>query len=69
MITEEQEKAATRILNTLERQSFAAWYQSGRFDHYLRVEVEHGKPGHISKREILQDITKKFSITPEGKIE
>lgn len=67
MITEEQEKVATRILNVLETARFAFWYADGRFNDYL--SSFEGNGNQMTKAEVLSDISTLFNIQPNGKIE
>ncbi len=48
---------AEDILNTLEKQRFADWYNNGRFDSYICGDLPK-----ISKEEILDDVKKMFNI-------
>lgn len=54
---------AEKILDVLERQKFADFYQDGGdFDNYIRVEYPKGHPKHITKEMILQQIVKLFRL-------
>lgn len=51
---------AIQILNRLESQRFADWYNRGRFDSYIQVDYPKGDVRHVSKELILEDIEKMF---------
>jgi hypothetical protein len=62
-----QEKQAKQILDVLESQRFADWYQDGgRFDNYIRVEYPKGHEEHVTKKMVLEDIVRYFKIAEES---
>ena len=62
-MTKEQRKRAEQILNVLESQRFSDWYSDGgRFDNYIRVDFPKGHEEHVSKDDVLKDITRYFNV-------
>jgi hypothetical protein len=53
-------KTAMEILNTLEGQRFADWYNTGKFDHFIRDDLPT-----ITQEEIIKDIKRLFRLTPQ----
>jgi hypothetical protein len=55
-------KQAEAILQILEKERFAEWYnEGGRFDNYIRVEYPKGHPDHITRDMILEDVIRLFN--------
>lgn len=52
-----QKLLAKQILETLSKQTFANWYNLGRFDDYITGELPR-----VSEDEILSDIVELFNL-------
>lgn len=61
-MNEEQQKLAEKILETLNGQRFADWYNTGRFDTYISGEYPKEDPRQPTKEQILADIVKLFRL-------
>ena len=51
------DQQAEKILNTLELQRFADWYNSGRFNAYISGDLPT-----VSKEDIINDIKRMFRL-------
>ena len=51
------DQLAEKILNTLERQWFADWYNTGNFDKYISGDLPP-----VSKEQIIADVKKMFKL-------
>jgi hypothetical protein len=56
---EDKRKLAEHILNRLEGQRFADWYNTGNFNDYISGSRARGLP-LLTREQILDDITKMF---------
>lgn len=48
------------VLERLNSQKFADWYNSGRFDSWITGEFPEGDPRRITQEQILDDIKQMF---------
>ena len=65
MNIEQKEAAelAEKILEALEKQRFADWYNTGgRFDSYITCEYPEESPEHVTRAAVLNDIKRLFSL-------